>query len=118
MLNPAVHPGQPFVELRCMRIQSVYLAFPNVADVDGNIGREWHGLLEMIFEVEKDRISRQGSDVRANIGYHHQIRGILDDLRRIAMVRVIVIRAMREDDVCPPFANLADDLTAGCHAGD
>jgi hypothetical protein len=95
-----------------MCVECVQLPFPHIADINGDVGCEWSGPLEMIFKIEKDGVQAKRRNVRANIGDYDEIGRILDELCCIAMVRVIVVGAMCENHVGFPTPDLPDDLPA------
>src|ERR1700688_1673334 len=97
LMRYAVYPRQPFIELRSMGIQSVHFPFPHVADIHGDVGCEWNRPAKMVLQVQEDRIPRERSGIPANVGNHYEIRGVLDQLSGIAMIRVIVVGPMGED---------------------
>jgi hypothetical protein len=63
----------------------------------------------MVLQVQKDRIPPQRGDIRADVRNYDQIRGVLNQLRGVAMIGVIVIGAMREHQIRPPIPNFPDD---------
>lgn len=118
LVRYTVHRWQPFVELRSMRVQGVDLPIPGIADIHGDIGRKWDWFVEMVLQVKENGISPQRSRVGAYGRNDHQIGGILNQLGRVAMIGMIVVGAVGEDDIRPPIPNLADDIPAGLNVRD
>jgi hypothetical protein len=92
-----------------MCVKSVHFLFPNVADIDSDVGCEWYRSAEMVLQVKEDRIPPQRRNIRADVGNYDEIRRVLNELRGVAMIGVIVIGAMREHHIRPPIPNFPDD---------
>ena len=89
--------------------ESIQLFVDDTVDRNHNVGFEWIWFLKVVGKVQKDRVCGQVRHVRAEEGNCHHKRSILHEDAGIAMVRVIVVRAMCKDNVCLPFSNEADD---------
>jgi hypothetical protein len=95
-----------------MGIQSIHFPFPNVSDVHSDVGCEWNRPAKMVFQVQKDRVPPERSDVWANVRNDHEVRGVLDQLSGIAMVGMVVVGTVCKDQIRFPSPNLSDDLPA------
>jgi hypothetical protein len=98
--------------LRRHLVNSGELLVKDIIHRDDDVCLKGIRLLEAVARIEKERIFLQGRHITANIGHSDHEGSILDENTDIAMIGMIVPRAMRDDDVRPPLADDADDLLA------
>lgn len=87
---------------------------PRQHSIDGydDIGARRRRLLKPIREKHKHRISFQGRYVGTEKWHGHHVSGVLDEHTCISVVGVIIVRAMRENEVRFPFSNQSGDGAA------
>ena len=117
-VDAAVDPGQPFIELGDMGVHAVDLFFVDAIDVDNDVRREGIGLLEVVGIVEKNGVFGEGRGAGNDVGNDDHVGGVLDEDAGVAVVGMIVVGAVGDDDVGFPFADGADDLAANIEGGD
>lgn len=87
-------------------------------DRDGDTGGEGVGLLEAVAGIHEDGVLFHEGNVRAEEGNGDHEGGILDEDADIAMVGVVVPRAMGDDEVGIPFADDLGDAFAVFEGGE
>lgn len=90
---------QPLVELRLVAVQHRDHPIEDVVDVDDDVGLEAAGPGEGVREMEDHRAGGQVRYIGADRRDGEQIRRVLHELTGGAVVRVIVVRPMRDDQV-------------------
>ena len=68
--------------------------------------------LEVVAQVRDDGVVRQGGGVCADVGYGDHVCRVLHEDGSVAVVGVVVVGAMGQDEVRRIVANLADDFFA------
>ena len=93
------------VNLRHQRVDAVYFLLKDV--VDGNCDRrlERVRLRETIGVVHEDGVLFQRLRVRHEERHRHHEGRVLDEDSRVAMVRVVIVRAVREHQIGFPVAD-------------
>lgn len=99
---------EPLVELRLVAVEHSDQAVEFAFDVDGDVGLEGAGLLESVGEVEDHGAVGEVRCLRADGGHGEQVRGVLDEQSREPVVRVIIGRAVGDDQVGLKAANEPD----------
>ena len=110
---PPFNPREPFVELRSVRVQCAYFLLPHIIDCDRDIGNERRGELKRILQIQKQRVMPKGRGIRTEARDHHQVGRILNQLAGVAMIRMIIPGAMRQDDIGVPAPDTANDIFPG-----
>jgi hypothetical protein len=115
----AVHPRQPFVDLRDVRIQRVHFQIEDVESMStATSGRngDWvsgNGPRN----IGTPDCLRSGGVLGTDVGNDHHIGGILHQHAGVAMVRMVVVGARRQHDIRIPLAYAPDDLFADGQRG-
>ena len=104
--------GQPFVHLRCVAVQHVEFFFYDIVYGYDDIGRKWLRFLEVVAQVRDDGVVRQGGCVCADVGYGDHVCRVLYEDGCVAVVGVVVVGAMGQDEVWRIVANQANDFFA------
>ncbi len=105
-----VNPGQPFIKLRSVRVHRRDLCTPDIVYIHRDIRLKRIRQLEMILKINEHGIAPQRRFIRTDRGYLHQISRVLHQLPGVAMVRMVIARPMRQNNVSIPIADLPDDL--------
>ncbi len=110
LVEVPLEPGDPLAELGVHRRHRVDLLLQDVVRGDHDVRLEGEGLLEVVDEVEEDRIPPEGRRVGAEVRDRDHERRVADGDRRVAVIRVVIVRPVGEDDVGPPRADEPHDL--------
>jgi hypothetical protein len=113
LVRVTVVEGEPLVELRLVTVEHVDQRIEHGFDVDGHCRREWIGPHELVRHVGDHRIFPERRHLRADRRHSHHVRGIAHQLRRVAMVGVIVVGAVGDNQVRPFLADQGDEPVAG-----
>ena len=100
---------QPFVELRRMAIEHRHDVVEHRPNVDRHCRRERIRFLELVRQVGDDRIPVEMPNLRSHGRHRHHVRGVLHELADVAVIGMIVVRPMRQDQVGLELADEADD---------
>ena len=95
-----------------MRVQHVDLLLDHIVNRHRHVRGERLRLLKAVFEIHEHRILSQSRRVRCDVRDDHHVGGVLHEDAGVAMIRMIVVRPRREDEVRVPLPNLPDDLLA------
>ena len=95
----AGNPRQPFVVLRNVGIQTREFLLQELRDVNRDVGLKGGGFSEMIPHIEVNGVRSQRSHVGADPGDHDEIRRILYQRGCVAMIGVVVARAVGDYDI-------------------
>ena len=95
----------PFDELGFDEGEGFDFPIDDAVDGDHDVVLERRGLLETVVGVEEDRVLFEWRGVRAEEGDRDHEGRILHEDAGVAVVRVIVVRAMADNDIGFPFAD-------------
>lgn len=101
-----------FVELGFQGLHGRDLPLDNIVDINHNVWRKRVGPLELVIRKEKHGVLREIWSVRTEMRDRDHERSIHDQHPDRTMVRVIVVWAMAEDEVCLPVTDQAADRPA------
>ena len=95
-----------------MSVEAVHLLLKGVGDIDDDVGPEGVRALEVVREIEENRVAAQRRSVADDVGYLNHVGRVLDEDAGVAMVGMVVVGAMSDDHISLPLADGADDLAA------
>ena len=81
-------------------------------DSDRNVGLKGRGLAKAVHEVHVNWVRAQGGDIGGEKGNRHHVGGVLHGLGRVAVIGMIVVGAVRVDEIGLVLADDLDDLFA------
>ncbi len=109
--------GAAFEELGFEESEGVELFVHDGVDGDSDVGSGGVGFLEAVGVVHEDGVIFEGGGIGADEGDGDHVGGILHEDGGIAVVRVVVVRSGREDDIGVPLSDESDDGSAVFEGG-
>ena len=110
--------GTAFVVLGSHLVDGSDFQIEYIVHRHDNVLLERIRIFEAVVGIQEHRIFHQGRHIAAAIRHRHHNSSILDEHADLTMIRVVVPRAMPDDDVRAPLANKADDLLPALHRRD
>ena len=104
--------GEPLEHLRGVVGEHGDEAIHVGGDFDDEIGLHGAGFCEEVDHVGNDRVDAQRGHIVAHGGNGDEVGGVLHGLADGAVVGVVVVESVREDEVGLEGADLADDSEA------
>ena len=101
--------GAAFVELGDQLVEGIELSFDDAINVDDDIGDKGVGFLKGVGKIKKDGIPSQVGNIRAEERHGDHVGSVLDEHAGVTVIRMIIVRAGGDDDVCIPLTDQSDE---------
>ena len=98
--------------MRHHNAQRLELLVHHLINRQGYVGHERIGLLETIGGIQEDWVVLERRHIGTDKRHRHHVSRILHEDARVAVVGMIVVGAMADDDVGLPLADETDDFAA------